>query len=223
MAEGGRPTVQIIREVHVVGRWHAWLCLAMAGALLAGCASAPTREAGALEGEVRVAPGLNPNAQGEPSPVFLRIYQLSERAAFDDADYWALADDDQAVLGSSMLSRDEIEICPLEGLPGPESARAECPPGGRELKLDLIADARYLAVMGEFYNLQDPRGDWRAVTEIPEERLMGLLGPGEFVIELLGSTVSMGFEGSYVPRIDPSTPTPPRRAVEEGQRQLQSN
>lgn len=221
MAEAA--TSQNIVEVCVVGRWHAGLCLALAGALLAGCASAPTREAGALEGEVRVAPGLNPNARGDPSPVFLRIYQLTERAAFDDADYWALADDDQAVLGSSMLSRDEIEICPVEGLPGPESARAGCPPGGRELELDLIADARYLAVMGEFYNLQDPRGDWRAVAEIPEERLMGLLGPGEFVIELLGSTVSVGFEASYVPRIDPSTPTPPSRAVEEGQRQLQSN
>lgn len=221
MAEGVSPTARIIEE-QVVDRWRAWLCLALAGVLLAGCASAPTREAGGLEGEVRVAPGLNPNAQGDPSPVFLRIYQLSERAAFDDADYWALADNDQALLGSSMLSRDEIEICPVEGLPGPESARAECPPGGRELKLDLIADARYLAVMGEFYNLQDPRGDWRAVAEIPGERLMGLLGPGDFVIELLGSTVSVGFEASYVPRIDPSTPTPPKRAVEEGQRQLQS-
>ena len=219
MAEAGG--IQDDQEVRVVGRWAAWLWVALAGVVLAGCGSTPTREAGALEGQVVVAPGLNPNAQGDPSPVFLRIYQLSERAAFDDADFWALADDDQAVLGSSLLSRDEIEICPVEGLPGPESARAECPPGSRNLELDLIADARYLAVMGEFFNLQDPRGDWRAVAQIPEERLMGLLGPGEFVVELLGSTVSLGFEGSYEPRIDPSTPSPPSRAVEEGQQRIQ--
>ena len=181
-----------------LGRVFAALSVTLALLVATGCGSTPTREAGELEGRVLVAPGLNPNAAGEPSPVFLRVYQLSDRGAFDDADYWALADDDQAVLGSALLSRDEIEVCPVEGLQGPESARAECR-GVRELELDLITGARYLAVMGEFYNLQDPRGDWRAVAEIPEKRLLGLLGSREFIIELVGSTVAVGFEGSFEP------------------------
>ncbi|MBA1147257.1 type VI secretion system lipoprotein TssJ [Ectothiorhodospiraceae bacterium WFHF3C12] len=173
----------------------AVLFLTAALLVAAGCASQPSTEVDAVDGRIVVGPNLNPNAEGRPSPVFLRIYQLKDPAAFNTASFGDLADADADVLGASLLSRDEFELCPLEAPASARSARVESRCQGEQLPvtLDVKGNARYLAVMAEFYDLHDPSGSWRDVAEVPEESMFGLFGSREFVVELRRATVSVRF------------------------------
>ncbi|MCO6440100.1 MAG: type VI secretion system lipoprotein TssJ [Nitrococcus mobilis] len=165
-------------------------------AAMLGCTSQPMNETETeeVDGRIVVGPNLNPNAEGRPSPVFMRIYQLSDETDFVGASFAELADRDQEVLGAALLSRDELELCPVEATERPRSGQASrCQGPETGITLNIRADARYLAVMAEFYNLRDPSGNWRSVAEIPEEGLLGFLGSREFVISLEGSTVSVSF------------------------------
>ena len=56
----------------------------------------------------------NPDATGRPSPVVVRVYQLKTDASFNGADFFALFDDDQKVLGAELISRDEFVLTPAE-------------------------------------------------------------------------------------------------------------
>ncbi len=63
---------------------------------------------------VAAAADTNPDGSGRPSPIVVRVYQLKTDAAFKGADFFALYDDDQKVLGAEMISRDEYVLNPSE-------------------------------------------------------------------------------------------------------------
>ncbi|WP_345194941.1 type VI secretion system lipoprotein TssJ [Kistimonas scapharcae] len=91
--------------------------------------------------DVYVSPQINPNAQEQATPVEWRIYQLSRRDFFDQADFLLLFDDDLSVLKGSLLNR---------RLPG------SVLPGSQEtVTLPLAQGAQYLAVMVAFANYPD--------------------------------------------------------------------
>ncbi len=163
--------------------------------LLGACASGgPDNEPDAVDGRIEVLPNLNPNARDRPSPVFLRVYQLKDRAAFDGADFGDFVNADTDLLGGALLSRDVFELCPLE-MDEPRSAQGiRCQGETLPVTLDVYPDARYLAVVAEFYELRDATGDWRAVAELPEKGFFDFIGSKEFVITLDRSTVSVNFE-----------------------------
>lgn len=56
----------------------------------------------------------NPDATGRPSPVVVRVYQLKTDASFNGAEFFALFDNDQKVLGAELISRDEFVMTPAE-------------------------------------------------------------------------------------------------------------
>lgn len=63
---------------------------------------------------VAAAADTNPDGSGRPSPIVVRVYQLKTDAAFKGADFFALYDDDQKVLGAELISRDEYVMNPSE-------------------------------------------------------------------------------------------------------------
>jgi type VI secretion system protein VasD len=63
---------------------------------------------------VAAAADTNPDGSGRPSPIVVRVYQLKTDAAFKGADFFALYDDDQKVLGAELISRDEYVLNPSE-------------------------------------------------------------------------------------------------------------
>lgn len=111
---------------------------------LTGCASlfgpAPTELALSIE----ASPHLNPNSEGRPSPVVLRIYELNEVSAFDNSDFFSLYDTEAETLGKFIVFKQELEIKP-----------------GQTLKLERNAkdEARYLAVLAAYRDLDNSR--WR--------------------------------------------------------------
>ena len=57
-------------------------------------------------------PALNQNAQGRPSPVLVRIFDLSATQAFQSADYSALFDKPTAALQQDVLAQEEFILRP---------------------------------------------------------------------------------------------------------------
>ncbi len=58
------------------------------------------------------APDVNPDVSGRASPISVRYYQLAATPAFDAADYFQLHDKEAALLGPSLLDRQEMAIAP---------------------------------------------------------------------------------------------------------------
>lgn len=113
-------------------------------ALLAGCKTQGTTPQAAprkpprasVVVRVKAAPDLNPNDRGEPTPVDVRFYQLSDRGAFTEAAFeelWTSADR----LGPSALGAPKVVTF--------EPQTADAPPQAHELKLD--PNAQFLGIM----------------------------------------------------------------------------
>jgi type VI secretion system protein VasD len=58
------------------------------------------------------APDVNPDPSGRPSPIFVRFYQLGATGTFGTVDYFQLYDKDSAILGPSLLDRQELPLMP---------------------------------------------------------------------------------------------------------------
>jgi len=61
---------------------------------------------------IKTTKDVNLDAQGNPSPIVVRLYELTTAVEFRKAGYDALFNNDQATLGKDMLRRDEYEIKP---------------------------------------------------------------------------------------------------------------
>jgi len=59
-------------------------------------------------------PSVNPNAQGRPSPVVVRIFELKAGKAFASADYAALFERPAQALGDDLVAQEEFVLRPGE-------------------------------------------------------------------------------------------------------------
>jgi len=120
--------------------------------LLGGCAAETPPPVG---GEALLAPtqvelrigataGVNPGSRGEGAPVVVRIYELKGVSAFNSADFFALYDRDQSVLGPELVAKREVLLRPAET---------------QSLMLTPAPDVLYVAAFAAFRNLESAR--WR--------------------------------------------------------------
>lgn len=107
------------------------------------------REQTQLELTVTAQAGMNPDDKGRAAPMLVRVYELKSTAAFEAADYFSLAANDKAVLGSDLLVRDEFILRPGEV---------------RALRRKSHPDIEAVGVMAGYRELA--RSDWRAVQTI---------------------------------------------------------
>lgn len=150
------------------------LCLAL---LAAGCASGPPlKEFRDFTGDITVSPDANPDHEGQPSPVLVRVYQLRSADGFLEADFFALYDDGPAVLGKDLITIVEKELRP----------------GNRykyEAKVDT--EAMFVAVVAAFRNIEKAR--WRVVIEVPDERFFSFMEKKILQINVADLSVSAAF------------------------------
>ena len=96
--------------------------LAPAGAVLSGCGvvstlNRPTETPTAIPPaviEIMAERSLNPDVDGMPKPVLLRIYELRTPVSFERASFFDLLDKDENQLGGDLVRREEILIAPGE-------------------------------------------------------------------------------------------------------------
>jgi type VI secretion system protein VasD len=126
----------------------------VAAGLLGACGGAPVVEPPApvtVVVEANASPSVNPDVDGRPSPVVVRVYSLADDAAFAKSEFFALWDREPETLAAALLGRRELVLVP----------------GGRqELQFELDPKVRSI---GAAAALRDFRGaTWKAGVAIPE-------------------------------------------------------
>ena len=121
----------------------SYLCMITA---LTACSSlpwvsSPTR----IDAQIAASFEINPDANGRPSPLVVRIYELKSISAFNDADFFKLYDEEVATLGGDLLSREEFEFTPGES---------------HEISRNTHEQARFFAVVAAYRNID--QASWRA-------------------------------------------------------------
>jgi type VI secretion system protein VasD len=101
--------------------------------------------------ELKLAAGsdLNPDIEGRASPLVIRIYQLESISAFNNGDFFALYENDQALIGKDIKYREELEVRPGQKISN---------------KHERQAGARYIAVLAAFRDLD--QAQWKAFVEM---------------------------------------------------------
>lgn len=128
----------------------------LVGALLVlaqGCANIGGPKAPEVALRILTAVQLNPDESGRPSPVVLKVFDLKERVAFENARYFELWENPESILGKDLIAVREVEISPGQAL---------------EIQLESTTpESRYVAVAAGFRRLDDAR--WRDTLQLPDD------------------------------------------------------
>lgn len=120
---------------------------------LVGCALIFEEDPPWIEARFKASSDLNPDPQGRPSPLVLRLYELKSTTAFENTDFFSLYEDDASVLGEDMVAKDEFQFEPGET---------------RELARELQPGTRYIGLLAAYRKLGSAR--WRAIVETPKDQ-----------------------------------------------------
>lgn len=86
---------------------------------------------------------VNPDEQGKSSPVFVRLYELTDTKLFESADFIDLYERDKEILGKSFVARQELK--PF--VPGTV----------REERFVLDKETQYVGLFVEFFKYKDAK------------------------------------------------------------------
>ena len=142
-----------------------WQGLAVAAATLsAGCARGP--QPTPIGVTLNADAGINPNDDGKASPVVVRVYELKGLKAFNNAEYFAIMDDEAKALGDELIASAEYELTPGQQ---------------QEYDRDISAEATHVGVIAGFRNIQSAK--WRDSLQLKQEE------KNEFVIFVTSQSV----------------------------------
>ena len=122
--------------------------LSLVGILIVSCAS-ETKVGGTLglvtdvEITFTVNSDINPDERNQPSPLFVRLYELKSDVLFDQADFIDLFENDEEKLAADFIRKQEL---------------TRLIPGEDRIKEFVAAkETRYIALYAEFFQYQDSR------------------------------------------------------------------
>lgn len=124
-------------------------------ALLAGCASiSPFSTMTKLNLSLIADDQLNPDLNGRPSPVVVRLFELKHPVAFENADFFSLYERARETLAPDLVFSEELELRPGETV---------------ELKLAITGGGRYVGVLAAYRDL--PHSQWRYTLPVSAAKL----------------------------------------------------
>lgn len=145
-------------------------------ALLTACASKPPEDV-VLKGTLQAVATVNPDGQGRPSPLVIKIFQLKADSKFELADFFALFDNAEGTLGADMLAVEDVmlspgDLKPYEGAFDPET--------------------RFIGVIAAYRDINQAK--WKAIVPMPERNITNFLRRGALTIraDSLAVSVSVG-------------------------------
>jgi type VI secretion system protein VasD len=119
-------------------------------ALLAGCSTlSPYSHVTKLNLKLTASDQLNPDLNGRPSPIVVRLFELKHPVAFENADFFSLYERAKESLAPDMVSTEELELRPGETV---------------ELKLSVEEGSRYVGVLAAYRDLPDTK--WRYTLQV---------------------------------------------------------
>ena len=118
--------------------------------LLAGCSTlSPYSHVTKLNLKLTASDQLNPDLNGRPSPIVVRLFELKHPVAFENADFFSLYERAKESLAPDMVATEELELRPGEII---------------ELKLSLEEGSRYVGVLAAYRDL--PETKWRYTLQV---------------------------------------------------------
>jgi type VI secretion system protein VasD len=127
-------------------------------AVLGGCGGTPAPKVSPLRVQITADPSINPNADDDPSPTVVRIYELKSDTTFRQADFFALFDNDAQTLGADLISKREFEL-----LPGAKQS----------YERDAPIETDFVGVIAGFRDINTAQ--WRAIAPVKRERVNDLI------------------------------------------------
>ncbi|KJJ97577.1 MULTISPECIES: type VI secretion system lipoprotein TssJ [Pseudomonas] len=124
-------------------------------AMLASCSSlSPYSSMTKLNLKLTASDELNPDLNGRPSPVVVRLIELKHPVAFENADFFSLYERAKESLAPDMVTSEELELRPGETV---------------ELKLSVEEGSRYVGVLAAYRDLS--QSQWRYVVQLTAQAL----------------------------------------------------
>jgi type VI secretion system protein VasD len=134
---------------------------------LAACSSPPAPPPeGSLHFELIAAAEVNPDFNGRPSPISVKLYQLADAETVRSADFFQIADE-------KIFAPDKPQKVELILRPGEH----------RSLDQPLAPNAKYVAAVAAFQNVD--KANWRAVKPLKQH------ADNRFLVTLKGVDVSL--------------------------------
>jgi len=128
---------------------------ALAFIMLAGCSAlSPYSTQTKLDLKLTAGDELNPDLNGRPSPIVLRLIELKHPVAFQNADFFSLYERAKDILAQDQVASEEIELRPGETL---------------DLKLTVDNGSRYVGVLAAYRDL--PESQWRYIIPVDAQQL----------------------------------------------------
>lgn len=150
-------------DVRIDKRLIVLLTMALMAPVLLGCGTVIDVKDTIIGGTTRIdaklaaAEDLNPDTDGRPSPLVVRLYALKSSTAFNNAGFFALYDSEAAELGDDLQNREELEVRPGQTL---------------ELEREFKDETRFLGVLAAYRDIDNAA--WRAVYELREGKMTEL-------------------------------------------------
>jgi type VI secretion system protein VasD len=131
-------------------------------AVISGCSwfqdDPPPTPATIINAEVLATDVINPDGEGRPSPIVVRLYELKNLGTFNTVEFFPLYNEEEDTLGDDLVYREEFSLIP----------------GGKKLFTRTpAADTQYLAVIAAFRDID--QATWKAAVPIPVERVTNLV------------------------------------------------
>jgi type VI secretion system protein VasD len=138
----------------LVNLYRMLLTLTLAVLVLGGCASHPPDERVPTRASLAATQDVNPDINGRPSPVVVRIFQLHGDSEFQAADFPSLYAHEKESLGASLIVSQEFELRPGEHL---------------DTRIPVAKDARYVGAIAAYRDLS--ASQWRVLRTRPSHSL----------------------------------------------------
>ena len=117
--------------------------------LVSSCATVNNIVPPSTDLRINVAKNVNPDITGRPSPVVMKVFELSSRTIFDTQDFFTLYDEPESILGPDLLKKDELEL-------QPDSKQKH--------SMKLNKNTRYIGLIVAYRDIDKAR--WRSVIEV---------------------------------------------------------
>lgn len=117
--------------------------------LIMGCSTMNKFVPPSTELIINVSENVNPDTSDRPSPVVMKIFELSSRTIFDTQDFFSLYEAPEKLLGPDLLKKDELELQPGSV---------------QNYEMSLNRNTRFVGVVVAYRNIDQAR--WRAVIEV---------------------------------------------------------
>ncbi|MEJ5057291.1 MULTISPECIES: type VI secretion system lipoprotein TssJ [unclassified Pseudomonas] len=117
---------------------------------LAGCFSlSPYSSVTKLNLQLTASDQLNPDLNGRPSPIVVRLFELRHPVAFENADFFSLYERAKESLAPDLVTSEELDLRPGETV---------------SLKLSVKKGSRYVGILAAYRDLPETR--WRYTVPI---------------------------------------------------------